>query len=105
MKKGVKENDVDNDLGRGEGKIETREKSFMGRGRRASGRGMGRKEIKEGKRLGEQAASVEGIKGGRGKGGGEGRTLRLRPERRKMSETPMVLIVNSGFNGPLMRPI
>jgi len=30
--------------------------------------------------------------------------LRLKPERRKMRETPMVFTVNSGLSGPPMRP-
>ena len=51
----------------------------------------------------EKNNDTEGGKVG-GNGRGKGHTLRLKPERRKMRETPMVFTVNSGLSGPPMRP-
>lgn len=50
---------------------------------------------------GKERENVEKAAGNEGE---KGRTLRLKPERRKMRETPMVLTVHSGFKGPPMRP-
>lgn len=45
-----------------------------------------------------------GGKGKKRKGKERGNTLRLSPERRKITETPTVLTVHSGASGPPMRP-